>query len=444
MNPKPLTNRLIGDWSKIYRDTPERQLAALALSKTDANDVAYSAAHSYAMVPQFSIEIPTMEVTDQQSSGRCWLFAATNVLREQIAKSLNLEKFELSQSYLAFWDKFERANYFLESIIDTAHLPTNDRTVQFILTTGVHDGGQWEMFANIVRKYGLIPKNVYGETYQSSHTNSMNAILNRNLKVCAVRLRESIANGASIETIQSFKEDMLAKIYGFLASCYTEPPKQFDFEYMDKDGIYHVDRALTPNDFYQKYIGDLLERTISIIHAPTMDKPYHKTYTIRYLGNVAGGTQVKHLNLPMDEFKQAILNQLKAGKVVWFGSDVGKFGERKKGIWDDASYNLELLTGLDLKLSKAEGLDYWYAAMNHAMVISGVNLVDGQPTREKIENSWGDQNGEKGYYVCSDSWFNEYVYQAAVEAEYLGEQAALFAQEPVELDPWDPMGTLAD
>ncbi|MBR0463667.1 MAG: hypothetical protein IJJ23_04705, partial [Clostridia bacterium] len=166
--------------------------------------------------------------------------------------------------------------------------------------------------------------------------------------------------------------------------------------------------------------------------------------TIKYLGNVVGGKAVKHLNLPMDEFKTAIIRQLEAGKVVWFGSDVGKFGDRAKGVWDDKSFDLPLMTGLDLDISKKDALDYGFSAMNHAMVITGVNLVDGKPDRWKIENSWGDKNGDKGYYVCSDTWFDEYVFQAAVEAEYLGDLANLAKQEPIVLAPWDPMGTLAD
>ena len=268
--------------------------------------------------------------------------------------------------------------------------------------------------------------------------------MNRNLKANAVKLRAMVAEGASEEDIQAEKEKMLCKIYGFLCSCYSEPPASFDFEYVDKDKNFHADRGLTPKSFYEKYIGDLLSRTVSIINAPTDDKPFHKTYTIRYLGNVTGGNEVKHLNLPMDEFKAAILRQLQAGKVVWFGSDVGKFGDRAKGIWDDGSFDLPLLTGLDLDISKKDALDYGFSAMNHAMVITGVNLVDGKPDRWKIENSWGDKGGEKGYYVCSDSWFDQYVYQAAVEREYLGENAALADMEPAVLDPWDPMGTLAD
>ena len=444
MNHMPVTERQLQVWSDAYAACPQRRLATRALSKCDLNDVAFVSAGAQAMRQKFSLEIETLEVTNQQSSGRCWLFAALNVLRERIAKEKNLEAFELSQSYLAFWDKFERCNYFLESMLETAGLPTDDRTVAHILSTGVHDGGQWDMFVNVVRKYGVVPKDVFDETYQSSHTAAMNRVLNQSLKACAVRLRAMAAAGEDEDALQAEKESMLGRIYGFLCSCYGEPPASFDFEYVDKDKAYHIEKGLTPLGFCAKYVGDLLDRTVSIIHAPTQDKPYHKTYTVRFLGNVVGGGDVRHLNLTLDEFKGAILRQLEAGKVVWFGSDVGKYGERTLGLWDDGSYDYELLTGLELGLSKADGLDYGFSAMNHAMVITGVNLESGRPTRWKIENSWGDKNGQKGYYVCSDSWFDRFVYQAAVEREYLGDLAPLADQTPVVLAPWDPMGTLAD
>ncbi len=443
MNAYPVTEKNLADWSIKYRQCETRQLATRALAKSSLFDVAYVSEAAAAMRQKFSVDIPTLDVTNQEASGRCWLFAATNVLREKIAKELNLEKFELSQSYLAFWDKFERANYFLESIIDTANLPCDDRTVSFILATGVHDGGQWDMFTNVVRKYGLVPKDVFDETYQSSHTGEMNHVLNRNLKACAAKIRALFAKGESRENLQAEKEKMLEKIYCFLCSCYGMPPESFDFEYVNKDKEYTVVKGLTPQEFCRNYIGDLLDETVSIINAPTADKPYNRVFTIRYLGNVVGGNDVKHLNLPIDEFKQVILRQLRDGKVVWFGSDVGKFGDRKAGIWDNGSFDLELVSGLDVSISKEDSLNYGFSAMNHAMVITGVNLDGDKPTRWKIENSWGDKNGAKGYYVCSDAWFDQYVYQAAVEKRYLNDADVLTSAPVIELDPWDPMGTLA-
>lgn len=441
-----ITPELLNTFNDAYCSDSGRQLATLALSKSDLYNVAFSPKDAFKLRQKFSIEIPTMEVTNQKHSGRCWLFAATNVLRERIAKARNIEKFELSQSYLAFFDKFERCNYFLESMIETADLPTDDRTVMFILNTGVHDGGQWDMFVNIVRKYGIVPKDVYDETYQSSNTRQLNYVMNRALKIGAARLRELIHAGASHDEVEAEKNSILGRIYGFLCSCYGEPPKTFSFEWIDKEKKdYHVETDLTPLSFAERYgVFTLLDDTVSIIHAPTEDKPYDKTFTIRYLGNVVGGKDVCHLNLSLDDFKSAIIAQLKDGKVVWFGSDVGHYGDRELGIWDDRSFNFDLLSGLDMSISKTDALNYGLSAMNHAMVITGVQIEDGQPTRWRIENSWGDEKGDKGYYVCSDSWFDQYVYQAAVEKAYLGSKAQLATLPPIMLEPWDPMGTLAD
>ena len=439
-----IKNSQISEWNRAYEADPQRRLAALALSKNSMADAAYAAHAGNCMRQKFSIDIKTMEAANQKHSGRCWLFAATNVLREMIGKKCNIEKFELSQSYLAFYDKFERCNYFFESIIETAGLPATDRTVAHILSTGVHDGGQWDMFANIVRKYGAVPKDVYDETFQSCNTAVMNRVLNQSLKAGAVKLRRMSAEKASDEKLQEVKNEMLGRIYSYLCSCYGEPPESFDFEYVDKDDEYHIEKGFTPVSFAEKYVGNMLENMVSVIHAPTADKPYHRTFTIRLLGNVAGGRDVTHLNLPMDEFKAAVIRQLEAGKVVWFGSDVSNYGEREKGLWDDGSFDYELLTGLDLEISKADALDYGFSAMNHAMVITGVNIYEGKPNRWKIENSWGDKSGEKGYYVCSDSWFDRFVYQAALEKEYLGDAVKYLEGEPIVLEPWDPMGTLAD
>ena len=216
MNTTPIIPEALTRWSEAYHGDSARQVATLALSKTDLKDAACAIGPSFAMVQKFSIDIKTLPVTDQEKSGRCWLFSAANVLRERVAKELDLENFQLSQSYLAFWDKLERCNYFFENILETADRPTDERNVAFLLATGVHDGGQWEMFANIVRKYGLVPRDVYGETYQSSHTQSMNAVLNRGLKAGAARLRAMAADGATAEALQKEKDNLLERIYGII------------------------------------------------------------------------------------------------------------------------------------------------------------------------------------------------------------------------------------
>lgn len=431
-------------YNEAYAAAPNSRLLTNALFKLGISDLAFCGEALANQNFLFSIDIKTMASTNQKSSGRCWLFAATNVLRERIAKEKNLEKFELSQSWFAFWDKFERCNFFLENIIATADRDIDDRTVAFILSTGVQDGGQWDMFVNVINKYGIVPKDAYQETAQSSGTGNMNGQINVSLKHNASVLRKMIAAGASCDEVKAVKDKMLSALYTFFVSCYGVPPKTFNFEGKDKDSNYFIEKDYTPLSFKEKYIGDMLSDYISIINGPTADKPFDKLYTVDFLGNVAGAPPIKYLNLELSEFKKLVLSQLKDGEIVWFGSDCGKFGERSKNLWDPALYEYDTVTGLDTTLTKAEQLDYLNSAMNHAMVITGVHLEEDIPKRWKIENSWGTDNPNDGYYFMSDTWFDKFVYQAVVNKKYLGDKASLADSEPVVLKPWDPMGTLAD
>lgn len=440
-----ISNPDLLDFQAAYASCPNSRLLTNALYKLNINDLAFSGEALAAQNFVFSTEIKTLPSLTQKNTGRCWLFAATNCLREIIAKEKNLEDFELSQSWLAFWDKFERANFFLESILATANLDLDDRTVAFILTTGVQDGGQWDMFVNIVKKYGLCPKTAFPETAQSSATYTMNQLLNMNLKKDAVVLRTMAARKASELEINVAKAKMMSDIYSFLTTCYGKPPATFDFEAKDKDGNYFREEAYTPFTFRDKYFGNMLDDYVSIINAPTQDKPFDKTYTVDFLGNVAEAAPIKYLNLPIQDFKARVIKQLQDGELVWFGSDCGKFGERtEKNLWDPALYEYEPVTGLDLTMTKAEMLDYHYSAMNHAMVITGVNIVNDKPTRWKIENSWGKEGPNKGYFFMSDTWFDAFVYQAVINKKYLTDKLDILAAEPIILKPWDPMGTLAD
>ncbi len=440
-----ISAKQLADFAKAYDKAPNARLLTNAFHKLKINDMAISSDGLAAQTFVFSTDIKTMASTNQKSSGRCWLFAATNVLREIVAKKNKLDDFELSQSWLAFWDKFERANYFLESILATANLPVDDRVVAYILNTGVGDGGQWDMFVNIINKYGICPKSVYGETAQSSGTGNMNSLLNRALKVDAVALRKMVAKRASAAKIAAAKADMLSKIYTFLTTCYGKPVEKFDFEYKNKDGKYVIEKGYTPLSFKKKYFGNMLDDYVSIINAPTDDKPFNEVFTVDFLGNVAEAAPIRYLNLSIDDFKALVLKQLQDGEIVWFGSDCGKYSERgEKNLYDPDVYDFESVTGLDLSMTKAEMLDYGFSAMNHAMVITGVNVVNGKPNRWKIENSWGTDGPNKGYYFMSDKWFDSYVFQAVVHKKYLGKKADLLKRKPVLLKPWDPMGTLAD
>ena len=414
-----------------------------ALTKHNVKDVAFTNRGLEEAQFAFSVNVPTMEVTNQKQSGRCWIFAALNLFREEIAEKCNIEKFELSQNYIAFWDKFEKINFFYESMIELADRPLTDRLVIYLLDSGIGDGGQWNMLVNLVEKYGLVPKAAMQETFQSSHTRDMNRLINTLLRKGALDLRKAYSEGSDVMQV---KEKYLLDAYRLLTMCFGVPPKSFDFEYTDKDDAYHIDRGLTPIEFAGKYTSlNLRSDYVGIINSPTEDKPFYQRITIDYLGNVAGAPPVTYLNLPMEEIKDLIVRQLQDGKPVWFGSDVGSMGERSMGIWSDKIYDFDGTLGIDFSMTKEERLNIRESAMNHAMVITGVNLDEnGVPNRWKIENSWSDQNGEKGYYVMNAGWFDKFVYQAVIEKSYLDEkQLEALQTEPMHFMPWDPMGTLA-
>ncbi|MFD1421527.1 C1 family peptidase [Lactiplantibacillus songbeiensis] len=394
--------------------------------------------------PVFSIDLDTGGVANQKQSGRCWMFAALNTMRHALADKFKLKNFELSQNYTFFWDKFEKANYFYENVLATADQPTSSRKVAWLMTTPQQDGGQWDMLVAIIQKYGIVPKSVMPETYNSSKSAEINSTLNLKLRKDAVELRELVAAKTSADDIQARKEKMLNEVYRMLAYAFGEPATEFDWEYRDDDKNYHIDKGLTPQSFFKKYIGWNLDDYVSIINAPTDDKPYNHTYTIEMLGNVLGGREVKHLNVSMADFKQLAIKQLQAGQSVWFGCDVGQSSDRQKGVMATDVYSKDELFDVDLSMSKAERLDYGESLMTHAMVITGVDLVDGQPTKWKVENSWGDKVGEKGFFVMSDAWMDEYCYQVVVNKQFLSDDLkAAQAEEPTVLAPWDPMGALA-
>ena len=415
-----------------------------ALSKTPIGQAVFDPSSLMEVTPHFSIEIKTLPVANQKSSGRCWIFAGLNLLREGIAKKLNLKEFELSQNYLSLFDKIEKANFALESILSLSNREPTDRTLMFILDCPTSDGGQWDMFVNLVLKYGLMPKTCFPETYQSENTREGNQLVNQRIRQFASKVSKLIKEGKEEEAREE-KEKTMEEIYRFYLSLYGVPPKTFDFSYVDSKDKYHLEKGLTPKSFFEKYVGDEINLYQSLINSPTEDKPFNRNYTVDYLGNVIEGKPINHLNLPMERIKEVIIAQLKDGKPVWFGSDVALYGGKDLFAWDDASKDYKSAFGFSPEFDKGEMLDFRASAMNHAMLITGVEIVDGEIRRWKIENSWGKEAGSKGYYVMSSSWFDRFVYQAVVLRKYLTpSEVSATLEEPIHLDPWDPMGTLAD
>jgi len=439
-----ITSAAIADYQSQLQQLPQSATVKRAVMNNGILAASENTDSKVAMNQTFSVDLSAEKVANQKQSGRCWMFAALNTMRRSIADQFNLKDFELSQNYTNFWDKFEKSNYFYENILATATEPLESRKVAFLLATPQQDGGQWDMLTALIDKYGIVPKYVMPETYNSSKSSELNSVLNLKLRKDAVTLRQMVADKASEQEIATTKSRFLSEVYRILVYTLGEPPVKFDFEYRDGDKAYHIDRDLTPQTFFKKYVGWDLDNYQSIINAPTDDKPYNHLYTVEMLGNVVGGRQVRHLNLDIDTFKQLAIKQLQAGDSVWFGSDVGQASDRQIGIMDTAIYNKDDLFNVDLSMTKAQRLDYGESLMTHAMVITGVDLVDDKPTKWKVENSWGDKVGEKGYFVMSDAWLDQYVYQIVINKQYLpADLLAATKEDPKVLAPWDPMGALA-
>ena len=395
--------------------------------------------------PVFSLDLTKDKVSDQKASGRCWMFAALNTFRHKMIAGFQLEDFELSQAHTFFWDKYEKSNWFLEQVLATADQELTSRKVKFLLDTPQQDGGQWDMVVSLFEKYGVVPKSVYPESISSSNSRELNQILNKLLRQDAQILRELVVEGADLAELQAKKEELLQEVFNFLAMNLGLPPRQFDFSYRDKDNNFHSESGLTPQVFFKKYVDLKLDDYVSIINAPTADKPYGKSYTVEMLGNVVGSKPVRYLNVEMDRLKELAIAQMQAGETVWFGSDVGQSSNRKAGIMADSMYDFTSSMDIQLTQDKAGRLDYSESLMTHAMVLTGVDLDEnGKAKKWKVENSWGEKVGDKGYFVASDSWMDEYTYQIVVRKEFLTEaELAAYEAEPIVLAPWDPMGALA-
>ncbi|WP_346680068.1 aminopeptidase C [Enorma massiliensis] len=395
----------------------------------------------------FDIQLEQGDTTDQKRSGRCWMFASLNTMRYRVMKKLGLKTFELSQAYPLFWDKYERSNWFFECVIATASEPLDSREVSYLLADPICDGGQWDMFRSLVKKYGVVPKEAMPETACSSNTGDMDKYLTRYLRAGAKCLRDVIAAGGDGDAIAAAKAELMQGVYRILVICLGEPPASFDVRIRDDKNELKASGTYTPREFFDEFVGMNLDDYVSVINAPTQDKPYLHAFTVKFLGNVVEDGQVRYVNLPIEALKRVAVAQLRDGLPVWFGSDVDQGFLREDGVLDPAALDVDALFGLPIEagLDKAARLEYGESVMTHAMTIQGVNLdAEGVPTRWRIENSWGDDHGKKGYDVASAAWFDEYVYQVVVDKKYLTkEELDAYESEPIELAPWDPMGTLA-
>jgi bleomycin hydrolase len=428
--------------ASFYAD-PKNVLAMNSVTQNGIASASISRSEMDRMNFTFSDLIDSPEATNQERSGRCWLFSGLSLLALEAMRKLNLKTFELSEIYQMFWDKLEKANYFLENVIETMDEPLDGRVVSLLLADPLSDGGQWNMFVNLVKKYGVLPNTYMPETYNSSNSEAMNTLLTSKLREYAKDLREM--NGSPPDELRERKEAFLEEFFRMLCIHLGTPIQEFYWEWRDKDNEFHRRGTMTPLSFFDEYVGMNLEDMVSLINAPTSDKPYNKIYTVRFLGNVVGGKDSHYLNVDILTMKKVIVDMIKNKHAVWFGCDVGKMLQTELGAMDLNIYDYESVLETKFRLDKASRLDYGDSEMTHAMVITGVDLDDqGKPRKWRVENSWGSKIGDKGYMYMMDEWLDEYIYEAVVRKEYLGEDLlSVLDSEPVVLPPWDPMGKLA-
>ena len=428
----------------------EEESAKVALARNAATQVGIEAAslnrekiqHTSTAV---SHRLDDWKATSQKKSGRCWLFSSLNFLRSRARESLGVKNFEFSQSYVFFWDKFERANWFLTDIIATSDEPVDGRLVQFLLGDVLGDGGQWDMAVSVYMKYGLVPKEVMPESEVSTNSRPMNARLRAVLHIGALRLREAIAAGASAEEIDTQRRKILADVWKILVVCLGEPPVRFNWQWRDDEGNFHRDGEITPHEFYERHVGVDLSEYICLVDDPRPENPKGSMETVEHLGNVVGGRPIRYLNAPVEEIKRIAAAQIAAGEAVWFGADVSQPYDRGLGFFVTGIHDYDGLFDVDFSSTKLERVRSGESAMDHAMLFTGVDLDEaGQPRAWRVENSWGDEPGDSGFFTMDDQWFTDNVFEVVVPKSALPEDlAAAVDTEPIVLPAWDPMGTLA-
>jgi len=392
----------------------------------------------------FSDKIRTSSVTNQLSSGRCWLFAGLNILRPELVVKHKLGKFELSQNYLAFWDKLEKANCFFEDVIDLADRDPLDRDLQAVLTRAGWDDGWWEYVPALIKKYGVVPQEVMPETHSSSNTAQMNAVLRNKLKVEAGRLRQLRQERKSLAELRAEKAKALADVYRFLVINLGEPPAKFSWRFEDKDSKLSPVKSYTPQSFWKEWVGEInFDDYVQLGNVPGQD--YGKLYSIAHTRNIEGGPDLHYLNVESDVLKAAALKSVLDKQPVWFSADVGKDQDLPHGIMAVGVHDFTPIFGDTGKLTKAQRWSFYEGGPTHAMVLMGVDRQDDKPVKWLVENSWGKEKGHDGYWSLYDNWFNEHVYTIVVKKAYVPKEVLkLYEQMPVVLPRWHPMASMSD
>ncbi len=433
-----LTSKMVEKLKKEFHSRKDAEIIARAIQKNGIKAASEDPTASERLHRAFSYEIKTGKPTNQRHSGRCWSFAALNTLRHKFATKYKFKDFELSQNYLFFWDRIERANMFFQKIIATADKPLHDRTVDFYLSFALNDGGQWANAASIIEKYGVVPEYVMPDTHNTKDTSDVAEVFDSLMRKDAIELRAMVQTNASAAELQEAQERMMGDVYKIAAYSFGEPPVKFDLEYRDDDKKFHQVLGLTPLKFYHEYFDTNLSDYIVVTNAP--DHEMDRSYLMPAQDSVVNGLPIKFVNVPFEELQEGAIKQLQAGETVWVGNDVLQQMDRKRGLMDAKLYHREELLDVDFVMDKKHRLETKQAVVSHAMTLTGFDMVNDQPTRWKIENSWGKDNGDNGYFVMTQDWFEEYTYEAVINKKYLSDREKKVADsEPVTLPAWDSL-----
>lgn len=415
---------------------PAHRLAMNACSHGDVDEIALNRNVLAGIDWHFSHEVEGGAITHQRQAGFCWMYAALNWLRVDVMAKHKLENFEISHNYMIFWDRFEKANRFLTLMVALRDRPTDDRLVDFLLREPCTDGGEWHMVANLIRKYGMAPKTAMADTFNLADSKFLNSIMDAKLRQAAARIFAAGKERAAL----AIKDEAMKEAYRILSILMGEPPQRFDFTYRDKKKKFHAHRDLTPQAFYEKFVGLDLDDYVWLMSAPLADTPYHRTFYVEHFQNVVEGAPGLFLNIPMAELKDIAVKVVKDKQAMFFGCDVLQAASRKLGIMDPGVFEYDLLFNTTFAMPRADRMRFLQARLTHDMVILGADFIDDKPVKWKVENSWGDEKGNKGFFLMTDAWFDEFTYALVVHKRYLdAEQKRALKQQPTVLPPWHPL-----
>lgn len=438
-----ISSEMLNDIRNSYKETPSDRAIMNAVCANSISKLAMNHENLAFVDTHFSHKVSSKGISDQKSSGRCWMFTGMNVMRSKMISKYNLGEFEFSQSFTFFWDQLEKSNLFLQGIIDTSEKPWEDQTVQWLLKNPLNDGGQFTGISDIIGKYGLVPKDVMQETYSTENTAQMATLLKRRLREAAMDIRKAVAENKGRKNekqLMEIKKNALCDVYRMLVLNIGEPPAKFTWTMRDAEGNEISTKEYTPKSFFDEYVGDdLTNNYVMLMNDPSRE--YYKCYEIDYDRHMYDGYNWKYVNLPMEDIKEMAISSIKDNTMMYFSCDVGKYLNASKGTLDLNNFDYESLFGVKFGMDKKERIESFDSGSTHAMTLMAVDLDEnGKPKKWMVENSWGEASGFKGHLIMTDEWFDEYMFRVVVDKKYATEKVLdILKQTPVKLPAWDPM-----